>query len=122
MESLITELPEWARVLFYIALAVGRAGLFLYRRGQAASPSATSTTIRTMTADGEAMKILATSIEGLAFTMKELEAKMHGPARERRESAEETIEALKDHARELNELRYELRQIRNEMGTRHPSA
>ncbi|WP_312795530.1 hypothetical protein [Tianweitania sp.] len=39
MESLLAELPEWARNLFYIVLAVGGGVMFIYGRNRPA-PSA----------------------------------------------------------------------------------
>lgn len=39
MESLLAELPEWARGVFYIVLAVGGAILFLHSKSKSAPPA-----------------------------------------------------------------------------------
>ncbi|MCC4296279.1 hypothetical protein [Aurantimonas coralicida] len=110
MESLIAELPDWARVLFYVILVVGGASLFLYRKFQA-PPRATAQ------ADPH-YAIMGGSLADTQSAKKMLEA-IHDVRKEIKESREQSehdmdriVEEQKRNGRTLEDIREEMRNRR----------
>lgn len=102
MESLLAELPEWARSLFYISVAIGGAILFLHRRNQPAKteggePAATGLRLDAAFLD---RRQIETAREGLA---------------DHAEALRDQAEAIRDQTRAIHSLEKEIEEHRREL-------
>ncbi|HEV7415556.1 MAG TPA: hypothetical protein VGN98_05330 [Tianweitania sediminis] len=110
MESFIAELPEWARVLFYVILVVGGATLFLYRKFQSepratAQPDPQYAIMGGSLADTQSAKRMMDAIQEVR---KEVKA-----SREQVEhDMDRIIEELKRNGRTQEDIREEMRNRR----------
>ena len=117
-------LPEW--VLWIggiVGVAVSSVVLKLgLKSGEATGEKVETARLDAALVDSVSVKHLAGSVEGLSSTMRELDGRMGERARDIGHQGAQQSEALnemmRDLAREVQELRLELRQIRAELSRR----
>lgn len=114
-------LPEWVLwVGGIVGVAASTIVLKLGLKSGGASGDKTETArLDAAPVDGVSVRHLAGSVEGLATTMRDLDVRIGERARELGhqgvQQAEALNELMRDLAREVQELRLELRQIRAEL-------
>ncbi|WAP69013.1 hypothetical protein [Jiella pelagia] len=114
-------LPEWVLwVGGIVGVAVSTVVLKLgLKSGEATGPKVEMARLDAALVDGVSVRHLAGSVDGLSLTMRELDARIGERAREFGhqgvQQAEALNELMRDLAREVQELRLELRQIRAEL-------
>lgn len=92
MESFLAVLPEWARSLFYVALALGGAGMFIFSKNRpAASPPLSSAvaSIGMELGNKEQMKELIEAVKGIEKAIRD----------EKQEELTDTIQDLMEELR-----------------------
>ena len=114
METLIAELPEWARTVFYLVLAIGGGGLFAYSKSRPVQESRSHVEVAGALVDSSSVKALAGSIEGHSLQL--VQARSDG--REFRSSLDRLAEALDKHGEVVADHLNEVRELRHEMGRR----
>lgn len=109
MEEILAELPEWARVLFYVFVVLGGAGLFLFGKylpQRADDPKAFE--LKAAMVDSSAVQQLAAAVEALA-----IESRLdRADAEKARRVAHELVESMDALTAELKEVRTEMRMQR----------
>ena len=110
MESVIADLPEWARVLFYVVMAIGGASLFLYRKFQPEP--------RTPTKPDPQFAIMGGTLADTQSANRMMEAiiDVRKEVKESREQAghdmDRIVEELKRNGRTMEDIREEIRNRR----------
>ena len=113
MESILAELPDWARVLFYVFATAFAAGLFIYGKYQpqkaSRSGEAPAFELKAAMVDSSAVQQLTAAIEA-----QNVEARLDRVDSEKsRKLGHELVEAIEALTKELSEIRNEMRFKRN---------
>ncbi|MCK5934510.1 MAG: hypothetical protein KAG89_20345 [Fulvimarina manganoxydans] len=105
MESLLAELPEWARSLFYLSVAIGGAILFLHRRNQPAK------------AEGGEPTSTGLRLDAAFLDRRQIETAQQGLA-DQAEAIRAQTEAIREQTRAIHALEKEIEEHRRELGRR----
>ncbi|SMD09914.1 hypothetical protein SAMN06297251_1276 [Fulvimarina manganoxydans] len=103
MESLLAELPEWARSLFYISVAIGGAILFLHGRSR-----------RQETVDGAEPTAPNLRLDAALLDRRQIEIAREELS-DHAEALREQAEAIREHTRALHSLEKEIEEHRREI-------